>query len=90
MTEKSAPASAINVPPLLSYMGDDAATIPNKKQEGVMPNSELSRNTLTFSGSTKLNEKLKASIDFWRDSYFSLHYICSNRLHSFTPSQKTG
>ncbi|MCL9770753.1 SusC/RagA family TonB-linked outer membrane protein [Flavobacterium sp. HXWNR69] len=36
----------------------------NKKQTGVMPNSEILRNTLTFSGSTKLNEKLKASIDF--------------------------
>lgn len=29
-----------------------------------MPNSSLLRNTLTFSGSTKLNDKLKASIDF--------------------------
>lgn len=36
----------------------------NKIQEGVMPNSELLRNTLTFSGSTKFDEKLKASIDF--------------------------
>ena len=36
----------------------------NKSQEGVMPNSKLLRNTLTFSGSTKLSDKLKASIDF--------------------------
>ena len=35
----------------------------NKTQNGVMPNSSLLRNTLSFSGSTKLNEKLKASID---------------------------
>lgn len=35
----------------------------NKTQEGVMPNSSLKRNTLTFSGSQKLSEKLNVSVD---------------------------
>ncbi len=36
----------------------------NKMQEGVTPNALLKRNTLTFSGSQKLSEKLTVSGDF--------------------------
>lgn len=36
----------------------------NKIQEGVMPNSQIKRNTLTFSGSTKFSESLTGSVDF--------------------------
>lgn len=36
----------------------------NKIQEGVMPNSEIKRNTITFAGSQNLTDKLSASVDF--------------------------
>lgn len=36
----------------------------NKIQEGVMPNSEIKRNTITFAGSQNLTDKLMASVDF--------------------------
>jgi hypothetical protein len=36
----------------------------NKIQEGVMPNSEIKRNTITFAGSQNLTDKLTASVDF--------------------------
>ncbi|MCL9809177.1 SusC/RagA family TonB-linked outer membrane protein [Flavobacterium luminosum] len=36
----------------------------NKMQEGVMPNASIKRNSITFAGSQKLNDKLTASIDF--------------------------
>ncbi len=36
----------------------------NKIQEGVVPNSKIKRNTLTFSGSQKFNDKLTGSVDF--------------------------
>lgn len=36
----------------------------NKIQNGVMPNSEIKRNTITFSGSQDISDKLKASVDF--------------------------
>jgi TonB-linked SusC/RagA family outer membrane protein len=36
----------------------------NKIQEGVMPNSQIKRNNLTFSASQNLSDKLKASVDF--------------------------
>ena len=35
----------------------------NKTQEGVMPNSSIKRNTLTFSGSQKMSDKLNVSAD---------------------------
>ncbi|WP_374552309.1 SusC/RagA family TonB-linked outer membrane protein [Flavobacterium sp.] len=36
----------------------------NKIQEGVVPNSKLKRNTITFSGSHDFSDKLKGSVDF--------------------------
>ncbi len=36
----------------------------NKMQEGVLPNGEIKRNTITFSGSQNLSDKLTASVDF--------------------------
>lgn len=36
----------------------------NKTQEGVMPNSEIKRNNLSFSASQNFTDKLKGSVDF--------------------------
>lgn len=44
--------------------GDFRIGFTNKIQNGVMPNSELKRNTLTFAGSHNFTDKLKGSIDF--------------------------
>lgn len=44
--------------------GDFRLGFTNKTQEGVMPNSQIKRNNLTFSASQNFTEKLKASVDF--------------------------
>lgn len=44
--------------------GDFRIGFTNKIQNGVMPNSEIKRNTLTFAGSHNFTDKLKGSVDF--------------------------
>jgi len=44
--------------------GDFRLGFTNKIQEGVMPNSQLKRNNLTFSASHNFTDKLKGSVDF--------------------------
>lgn len=44
--------------------GDFRLGFTNKTQEGVMPNSQIKRNNLTFSASQNFTEKLKGSVDF--------------------------
>ncbi len=44
--------------------GDFRLGFTNKIQEGVMPNSEIKRNNLTFAASHNFTKKLKGSVDF--------------------------